>query len=91
MRIKFRKGEQRKFINSVMKLTGSPTLKELINRGIDVKYSSLKNYHTERRLLPGYLFEELLKIARLDKKDFSFKNIENNFGQIIGGKKSKKS
>ena len=90
MRIRFRKGKQKEFIEKVLEATGSPSLRELINRGIDVKYPSLKNYFSERRFLPDKLFEELLNISRLDKNSFSFELLDENFGQVFGGKKSRK-
>ena len=90
MRIRFRKGKQKEFIEKVLEATGSPSLRELINRGIDVKYPSLKNYSSERRFLPSQLFEELLNISRLDKNSFSFELLDENFGQVFGGKKSRK-
>ncbi len=90
MRIIFKKGKQKEFIGKVLESTGSPSLRELINRGIDIKYSSLKNYSSERRFLPSQLFEELLSISNLDKNSFSFESINENFGQVFGGKKSRK-
>lgn len=91
MRVKFSKGEQRKFIDLVLENTGCPSLRELINRGINVKYSSLKNYYIERRLLSGELFEELIGLAKLNRSDFDFGLFEDNFGQILGGKNSRKN
>ncbi len=90
MRIIFKKGKQKEFIKKVLESTGSPSLRELINRGIDVKYPSLKNYSSERRFLSSQLFEELLNISKLDKNSFSFELRDENFGQILGGKKSKR-
>ncbi|MCF7910266.1 hypothetical protein K9L16_01180 [Candidatus Pacearchaeota archaeon] len=90
MRVKFRKGDQRKFIDVVLKKIFSPSLIEVINRGIDVSYSSLKNYYSERRSLPEDLFDNLCKISGIDKNDFDFQLVENNFGQIKGGKISRK-
>lgn len=90
MRISFKKGKQKEFIKKVLESTGSPSLRELINRGIDVKYNSLKNYSSERRFLPSQLFEELLSLSGLNKSSFSFEMVDENFGQILGGKKSKR-
>lgn len=90
MRIIFKKGKQKEFIDKVLEVTGSPSLRELINRGIDVKYPSLKNYSSERRFLPSQLFEELLNVSKLDKNSFSFELMDENFGQVLGGKRSKR-
>lgn len=91
MRIKFRKGEQRKFIKIVLEDTNCPSLRELINRGFDIPYSTLKNYYSEQRNLPENLFNDLLNFARLNKSNFDFEILEENFGKIIGGKKSQKN
>ncbi len=89
MRVKFARGRQRDFIDKVLEETGCPSLKELINRGIGINYSSLKNYYSERRLLPEWLFEELLGISQMDK-NFELEFIDENWGKVKGGKKSKR-
>ncbi len=86
MRIKFNKDEQRKFIDEVLRLIGCPSLRELINRGIESKYSSLKNYYSERRILPQNLFESLIKISGIDKRILKFELLPENWGKIKGGK-----
>ena len=91
MRIKFAKGKQREFIDEVMKSIGCPSLKELVNRGVGVSYSSLKNYYSERRLLSRELFNELCGIAGFDSGSFSFEEISDNWGNVLGGKKSRKA
>ena len=90
MRIKFEKGKQRKFIQDVLKSIGGPSLYELINRGVNISYSSLKNYYSERRLLPEELFDILCGLSRLNKDNISFKKIPENWGQSKGGFISKK-
>ncbi len=89
MRVKFARGRQRYFIDKVLEETGCPSLKELINRGIGINYSSLKNYYSERRLLPEWLFEELLGISQMDN-NFELEFIDENWGKVKGGKKSKR-
>ena len=89
-RIKFEKGKQREFILKVLQSLGCPSLHELINRGVDSNYSSLKNYFCERRLMPENLFEELLQISGLQRGDFSFESVDDNWGQREGGKISRK-
>lgn len=90
MRIKFSKGKQRNFIKNVLGKISAPSLAELINRGINVNYSTLKNYYSERRLIPEDLFEFLCKISGIDKNNFDVDFLNENFGQIKGGKKSRK-
>ncbi len=73
-----------------MKRINCPSLRELINRGIDVNYSTLKNYYAEERLIPEALFNELIGLSELNKRDFEFELINDNWGQVKGGKISKK-
>jgi hypothetical protein len=89
-RIKFRKGQQKKFLKKVLEKINCPSLRELINRGFDIPYSTLKNYNNESRNLPENLFSELCKIAQIDEKNFKTKKLGEYYGQIKGGKKSKK-
>ncbi len=91
MRIKFNsKGKQREFIKLVLEKINCPSLRELINRGVDVNYSTLKNYFTESRLIPEEFFNELIELSGLNKEDFEFSIVSDNWGQVVGGKKSKK-
>lgn len=85
-RVKFRKGFQRKFIQKVLNELNCPSLKELINRGFDIPYSTLKNYFSELRLIPFNLFEELCGIAKIDIKSLDIEILNSNWGQIKGGK-----
>lgn len=85
-RIKFRKGEQRKFLQKVLDNIRAPFLVELINRGVGVNYSTLKNYFSESRLLPEDLFLELCELANISKDDLNFEMIEENWGRIKGGR-----
>jgi hypothetical protein len=89
-RIKFAKSKQREFLNLVIKNSNCPSLRELMKRGFDVSYSSLKNYYIERRLLSEELFENLCKFAGLNKNSFNYSILNDNWGQIKGGKKSKR-
>ncbi len=90
MRIKFNKGDQRKFFKQILENTNCPSLKELVNRGISVNYSTLRNYYNEERLIPEQLFRELLIFSDLDEKKLNFEIVEEYLGQIKGGKKSKR-
>ena len=90
MRIKFQKGEQRKFIQLVLERINCPSLRELINRGIEINYSSLKNYFCEERLIPEELFNELIEMGNLNKEDFGFELVGEHWGQVRGGKISRR-
>lgn len=90
MRIKFKQNNQREFLIEVLKNLGCPSLKELINRGINVNYSTLKNYFSEARLLPEDLYVELCKISNINQNMYNIESIVENWGQIKGGKKGKR-
>ncbi len=90
MRVKFSKGKQREFLKKVLEKTNCPSLRELINRGIDVNYSTLKNYYGEERLISEELFKELIIFSGLNEEDFEFELISENWGQVKGGKISRK-
>ena len=81
---------QREFLKKVLEKTNCPSLIELINRGFDISYSTLKNYFNESRSLPENLFNDLCNFANIDKKDLTFVILENNWGQSKGGKISRK-
>lgn len=68
-----------------------PSLRSLLQYGFNTNYSSLKNYYTERRLLSKSLFEELCLIAKINTEKISYSVLEKNWGQIKGGKKSKRT
>jgi len=63
-RIRFKKGEQREFLNLVVEKLNCVSLRGILQFGFDVKYASLKSYYTERILLPGDFFEDLCRIGR---------------------------
>jgi len=86
MRMQFRKGLQRKFLNEVLYKLGCPSLRELGKRGIDVPYSTLKNYYSETRLIPESLYKELHLLANLDVTNLKFKLLDEHWGQRKGGK-----
>jgi len=88
-RIKFRKGQQRKFLQKVLNNVNSPSLRELANR-MEINYSSLKNYYSELRLLPDDIFKNLCFLGKISFQELNFERVEESWGQIMGGKKSKK-
>ena len=87
MRVKFAKGDQREFIKKVMVEIGAPSLRELSKR-IDVAYSTMKNYHSEKRLLSRELFESLVSLSGIV---FSANFVSETWGQVKGGKKGKRT
>jgi len=88
LRVKFHKGYQRKFIQEVLISINSPSLRELGNR-LSINYSTLKNYFNEERCLPENLFYDFCYISKLDKKSFDVEYLNENWGQVKGGKNKK--
>jgi len=89
-RVKFKQGEQRKFLKLVVDRLGSVSLRGILQFGFNIKYSSLKNYYVERRLLDKEFFDDLCHIAKIDVDTLEVKYVEDNLGQVRGGKKSKR-
>lgn len=89
-RVKFSKGEQRKFLRLCMNKLNVNSVRALLQFGFLVKYSSLKNYYSERRLLPKGFFLDLCHIAKLEPKDFKFEYVSSYWGQVKGGKTGRK-
>lgn len=89
-RVKFRKGQQRKFLKEVLIRINCPSLRELIKRGFDMNYSTLKNYYNESRCMREDFFRSLCEIAKIDCSKLGINYLEENFGQIKGGRKSKR-
>ncbi len=85
MRIKFRRGKQRAFLNLVIKNLNSPSLRGLLQFGFLIPYSTLKNYYNESRLLSENLFDDLCMIAKINKSSLSFEVVSENWGKIKGG------
>ena len=89
-RIKFKKGEQRKFLNLVVEKLNAPSLRGILQFGFSVPYSTLKNYYSELRLLPEDLFDDFCELAKIDVSKLNFKFINNNWGKIKGGRIKKR-
>jgi len=89
-RIKFNKGQQRKFLKKVLEKINCPSLKELINRGFDIPYSTLKNYFNESRSLPEDLFNDLCYISKIKPSSLKIEILNKTWGQVKGGRKGKK-
>ena len=89
-RILFHKGMQRKFLELVIERLQCFSLRGILQFGFDIPYSTLKNYYTERRLLPLTLFESLCHLAKIDVKSLKIQYVSSNWGQVLGGKSEKR-
>lgn len=89
-RIQFQKNQQRKFLKKILEQTNCPNLRAFTQFGFDIPYSTLKNYFSEKRNLPENFFKELCKLTKIDSTKLKIKTLEKNWGQIKGGKISKK-
>jgi hypothetical protein len=89
-RVKFRKGQQRKFLKNVLEKINCPSLRELIKRGFDLNYSTLKNYHNESRLLPEDFFKSLCELSGISEDKLKIIYLDKNLGQSKGGRISKR-
>ena len=90
MRVKFKSGEQRKFLDLVVEKLNCVSIRGILERGFDVSYNCLKNYYIERRLLPEWFFKDLCYLIKLNPNDFDVMYLEDNWGKVKGGKKSKR-
>lgn len=90
-RVLFRKGEQRKFLDLAVNRLNCVSLRGILQFGFDIPYSALKNYYTERRLIPRGFFESLCHIAKVDKEKLKIRYINGNWGQVLGGSRSRRS
>jgi hypothetical protein len=85
MRVKFRKGFQRKFIDKIIMNTNSPSLSKLIQFGLKVNYQTLKSYYNENRTLPEDLFNDLCILGKIDAENVKVRVIHEHWGQKLGG------
>ncbi|MBS3094643.1 hypothetical protein J4474_03185 [Candidatus Pacearchaeota archaeon] len=90
MRIKFPKNQQRKFIQEVLKKMNCPSLRSLRQRGFDIKYSCLKNYYLEYRLMPENLVRDLCLACGINFNELKVEILDEIWGQRKGGRVSKK-
>jgi hypothetical protein len=86
MRVRFNKGEQRRFLDLVLEKSNCPSLRSLISRGFDVNYSTLKSYYNENRTLPEEFFNQLCVFSDLKREEFEFEVLNENWGKIKGGR-----
>ena len=89
VRVKFLESKQKKFLQDCLVSLNCPSLREL-SRRLDMNYSSLKNYYCERRCLSLELFNELCSVSKINKKELKFEVLDENWGKVKGGKKSRK-
>jgi len=84
-RIHFQKGKQHTFLNQCIQNLNCISLRGLLQFGIKTNYSNLKNYYTERRLLPKSLFDDLIYLAKINSNTLKIKILKGNWGQVKGG------
>ena len=89
-RVLFKSGEQRKFLDLVIKNLDCVSLRGLLQFGFNVSYASLKNYYVERRLLSKSLFESMCYLAKIGVSRLEIKDMDGNWGQINGGRISRR-
>tara|TARA_Y100000310_G_C20247975_1_gene607734 strand:- start:246 stop:521 length:276 start_codon:yes stop_codon:yes gene_type:complete len=87
MRVKFKSGEQRKFLDLVINRLNCISLRGILQFGFDISYNSLKSYYIERRLLPRDFFEDLCHISKINVKKLDVEYLEDNWGRVKGGKR----
>lgn len=90
MRVKFKSGEQRRFLNLVVGRLNCISIRGILQFGFNISYDSLKSYYIERRLLPEIFFRDLCHISKLNAQDFDVRYFEDNWGRVNGGKKGKR-
>ena len=89
-RVIFKKNEQRKFLIQVLEKLNCPSLRALNQFGLEIPYSTLKNYYSEARTLPEEIFKNLCKLSGINKESLNYELVSENWGQIIGGQKRRK-
>ena len=73
-------------MKNVLEKLNCPSLRAFLQFGLGVPYSTLKNYFSEKRLIPKKVFEDMCKLANLNTDDFNVKYLDKNWGQVKGGK-----
>lgn len=83
-RLKFLRGEQRKFI---VKSCNGLSLKEFLkNSELKIPYSTFKQYAREHLTLPLSLAKELARISNQNLSDYKTELMDENWGAVKGGK-----
>ena len=89
-RILFKKGSQREFLKLVISQLNCISLRGILQFGFEVPYPTLKNYYSERRLIPKDFFLNLCHIAKINPDELDVKYLSKNWGQVKGGKVGKR-
>lgn len=90
-RIRFKgKNAQRKFFDLVILRLNSPSLRGILQFGLEVNYSTLKNYYVGARLISEDFFNDLCLVSNIRKDEIDFEFLEDNWGKVLGGRKSKR-
>ena len=87
-RVKFKKGKQKQFLESVQRKLNCPSLRSLKQKyEISVSYSALKKYSNEQLLMSLGFVNELCKVSGLNINDYEIDEIrKSNWGRVKGGK-----
>ncbi len=86
-RIMLKKGKQKEFLQSVKTKLNLTSLRSIKQFGIETNYSTIKNYYSEKRLMPEQLFNDLCYLAKINPTEIDINYKEENWGQIKGGEK----
>ena len=90
VRVNFRKGNSRKFLDNVKLNLRVRSLRDILQFGVETTTSCLKNYSLGRRLMPDKLFQELCRLAKINPRDWNIEYLDENWGKVKGGKTLKK-
>lgn len=90
VRVKFHKGKQRKFLDLVASRLNAVSIRGILQFGFNISYDGLKSYYSERRLLSRDFFDDLCYISKIDKSKLDIEYLEDNWGRVKGGRKSKR-
>lgn len=85
-RVLFKKGKQREFLDLVKTKLNSTSIRGLLQFGLDIPYSTLKNYYSEHMSLPQDLFDNICHLSKINPHDLEISYLEENWGQVKGGK-----
>ena len=85
-RIFFKQGEQREFLDLVKTRLNCTSIRGILQFGLNIPYSTLKNYYSEHMSLPQDLFDNLCHLSKINPDSLNISYLENNWGQVKGGK-----
>jgi len=89
-RVLFKKGNQKKFIQEVMKKIFVKNVVDILQFGIEINDSTLRNYYNEKRLMPIGLVRDLCGLSKINFNELNVKILGGNWGQSFGGKVGKR-